>query len=134
MTISFRWFGLQGVTAFSHTLPEQALFEKKPFGIGLPVLHNDTSALLVDDDLRHQRRLQGHALPRFELCLRHTLRLVAIHIVFAAACFMPFERSAPGTGQQQDCKGDMASMLNEHIRLDYQNNTKLPCGASCAAI
>ncbi len=84
------------------------MFEKKPFGIGLPVLHDHTSALLVDDDLRHKRRLQGHALPGFELRLRHALRLVAIHIVFTG--FMPFERRATASQQQQGCKDGAMDM------------------------
>jgi len=78
------------------------LFEKKPFGFGLlRVVDNNASALLVDDDPRHGSRREGYELPRFELRLRPALRLVAIHIVFTTAGFMPFERRTPGAQQQQ---------------------------------
>lgn len=51
-------------------MPEQVLFEKKPFGIGLlRVVDNNASALLVDDDPRHGSRREGQELPCLELRL-----------------------------------------------------------------
>jgi hypothetical protein len=99
-------------------LPEKILFEKKPFGIGLAVLHDDTPALLVDDNLRHQRRVQGQVLSCFELRLRHTFRLVAIHIVFTTAGFMPFERRTTGAQQQQGRAQEAGGSGGWHIGLD----------------
>lgn len=99
------------------------MFEKKTFGIGLIwVVDNNASALLVDNDPRHGSRREGHELPRLELRLRPALCLVAIHIVFTTAGFMPFQWCAARDQRQQADEGCAAKVTERvaerHIRLD----------------
>jgi len=99
------------------------LFEKKPFGFGLlRVVDNNASALLVDDDPRHWSRREGEELPCLKLRLRPALCLVAIHVVFAAAGFVPFQWCAARDQRQQADEGCAAKVTERvaerHIRLD----------------